>query len=256
MSALEQALDLIGEELWLVFIVFLRIGPALAVAPGFGHKAVPVRIRLVCALLLALVIAPSVRPVFEGPPPEPESLLYIVTFEALLGLGIGILARLVVLALEKAGSMIGQVASLSQMFPGGADQLPVFGHIMSVTALAIFFSTPLFEAFLMTLAMTYQVFAIGDPQVSLDFGDAVSRKLDEVTGLAYSLASPFVGAVIVYHFFIGAANKAMPQLMVSFIGIPFVSLMAIFLFYETIEHILLAWYEFAINEVMNPLAGQ
>ena len=54
--------DFLAAQAWIAFIVFARVGAAFAVLPGFAEASVPARVRLLVAIAVTVVIAPSVAP--------------------------------------------------------------------------------------------------------------------------------------------------------------------------------------------------
>ena len=91
-----------------VFVLFCRIGAAMLLMPGLSSSQIPAQVRLFLAIALSLALAPlllpSVRPAVAGA--EPLALLWIIAGELLVGLLIGLLARVFFVALQalaKAG---------------------------------------------------------------------------------------------------------------------------------------------------------
>ena len=137
LTQLVQGLNELG---WQGLLVFLRIGAAMALLPAMGERNLSVRVRLLAALALTVVITPLVA----GPPPEPSFVVfsqYLAT-ETLAGLALGAMLRLVLLALQTAGSIAAQSTSLSQLLGGSATEpLPAIGHILTVAGLALLMMT-------------------------------------------------------------------------------------------------------------------
>ena len=65
------------------------------------------------------------------------------------------------------------------------------------------------------------------------FADVLTSLLAYVTHHGVMLAAGFIALFSVYYLFAGFMNKAMPQLMVTFIGIPFVAMASIFFWNKT-----------------------
>ena len=59
MNGLPEILQFSQDALFLNFIVFLRVGPVIALFPGFGEETVPVRIKLVLVLAFTVIVAAS-----------------------------------------------------------------------------------------------------------------------------------------------------------------------------------------------------
>ncbi|EPX84166.1 Flagellar biosynthesis pathway, component FliR [Rubellimicrobium thermophilum DSM 16684] len=137
-SALAPLLAPVQDMFWAGFVVFLRLGTMMALLPLFGEQAVPVRIRLALAFAFTLVVAPAVAASLPDPG-GPGRFLALLLGEAAAGLALGLLLRLLVIALQTAGAIAGQATSLSQLFgagPGG-EPSPAMGHLLVMGGLAL-----------------------------------------------------------------------------------------------------------------------
>jgi len=218
--------DMLGEALrplaWAALLVFLRVGAVVALMPGFGEQSVPGRIRLVVALCFTVVVLPAVADLGR---PLPSGLLESFALggaEVVTGLVFGIVLRLFVLALQMAGTIAAQSASLSQLFGGSAaaEPQPAIGHVLVVGGLALAAILGLHVQAAAYMIDSYSLVPMGqwpDAGTILDLGLAeIGRSL----GLAFTLAMPFVIAALIYNLVLGVINRAMPQLMVTFVGAP------------------------------------
>ena len=138
------------------------------------------------------------------------------------GLLFGLLLRLSIMALATAGALIAQGLSLAQMFGAGpaSEPLPVFSHLLVGAGLALAAALGLHVQAVGYILGSYVPvpFAAGlSGEVAL--AEAV-RGIVACFGTALSLAAPFLIATLVYNLAIGAINRAMPQLIVTFIGAP------------------------------------
>jgi flagellar biosynthetic protein FliR len=220
------------ELLWVGFAVFLRVGAMMAVLPAFGDQPVPARVRLVLSVMFTVVVGPAVAPLI---PPLPQNQLQIISVlgpEALAGLFMGLFLRFFILALQIAGSIAAQSTSLSQIFGGTAvvDPLPALGHVLVVGGTALAALSGLHVQAAAYMIHSYAVFPFGlalDPMLVAELG------VDEVTrafGIGFTLAAPFLIASLIYNLLLGVINRAMPQLMVSFVGAPALTAGGLFLF--------------------------
>lgn len=139
LAELPRLIDMGEAAAWMAYLVFFRVGAAMALLPAFGEQIVPTRIRLVATLAFTLILAPTLadRPL---PPPGFAAL----GIEVAAGLMIGAGLRLLVIALQIAGSIAAQSTSLSQIFGSmGADPQPAMGAILTMAGLALAVSTGL-----------------------------------------------------------------------------------------------------------------
>ena len=71
--------------------------------------------------------------------------------------------------------------------------------------------------------------------------------------LAFGLAMPFVIASLIYNLALGVINRAMPQLMVAFVGAPAITFAGLFLLFAGAPLILSVWSDALFAFMMNPL---
>lgn len=204
-------------------LVFARIGAAFALIPAFGERVVPARVRLITALAMTAVVAPAV----VLTPPQ-ASLMAVVSFlgaETLIGLSLGLALRLMVMVLQMAGTMAAQATSLAQAFGGaGVDPQPAIAQILVMAGLAAAVLSGFPERLAQFLVLSYDLFAPGLWPNPGDLARWGTARIAQAFGLAFSLAAPFVIGAGLYNLALGAINRAMPALMVAFIGAPALTL--------------------------------
>lgn len=227
-----------ADMLWLGLLVFMRIGSTLSLTPAFGEQVVPVRVRLAVALAFTAIVAPAVN--LGQDLASPGLLLLLV--ETAIGLILGIGLRMFVLALQMAGAMAAQATSLSQMFGGvGAEPQPAFSNLLVMAALALAASLGLHLRLAEFFLLSYQIVPIGLLPAAADatpFG--VSMVVQAFT-LAFVISAPFAISALLYNVALGAINRAMPALMVSFIGAPVLIFGAMVLMILTLPMALTLW---------------
>jgi len=173
-------------------------------------------------LAFVLVIAASVD--VANFTPNLNDLVWLVLTETLAGLMIGLGIRMFVLALQTAGSIAAQSTSLSQILGGAvAEPLPAIGYVLIIGGLALAVMTGLHIKAIELVILSYDLLPMGrlpDGSNLSNWGLAQIRRAFE---LAFTLAAPFVILSLLYNLAIGAINKAMPQLMVAFVGAPVIT---------------------------------
>lgn len=200
-------------------VVFFRIAAFTALLPALGEQSIPARIKLAIAFVFSLAILPLVDT--SGVDPLAPS---VISLEVLNGAILGIGLRLFVMALHTAGVIAAQSTSLSQLLGGSAaEPLPAMGHILVISGLALAMVTGLHTSAVEFLVISYDILPIGSffgPQFLSSWG---IQRVAEAFSLAFILAAPFILLSLMYNIILGAINKAMPQLMVAFIGAPFIT---------------------------------
>lgn len=237
-----QLLDGLSPSLWIGALVFFRIGAAFLVLPVLGEQFIPARIRLATAGLVSLCILPAVLTDIEPPPASFAGVFYAVSTESINGLLLGLGLRLLMIALQTAGSIAAQSTSLSHILGGaGAEPMPAIGHVLSISALALLMATGFHIKLAAFFVLSYQML----PAIQFPSPGLVAQTGRSIVGdsfaLALGLAAPFVVLSVLYNLTLGVINKAMPQLMVAFVGAPVITLGAIGLLLFCAPAMLMVW---------------
>lgn len=210
------------DMIWVGFLVLLRVGAAMALLPAFGEQSVPQRVRLVLALAFTAVVAPAVAVRVE---PLAGNIVLPLATEVMAGLILGIGMRLFIHALQIAGAMAAQATSLSQLFGGaGAEPQPAIANILTMAGLALAVMAGLHVRAAELFILSYDILPPGHLPGSTDLAQWGLFQIAHAFSLAFSLAAPFVVASLIYNVALGVINRAMPQLMVAFVGAPALTL--------------------------------
>lgn len=254
MSAAETLLILGQDGLWHLFGVFLRVGAMMALLPAFGERTVPARVRLGLALGFSLIVAPA-APALPMPH-TPAAAMATLGPEVLAGLLMGIGLRLFVLALQTAGTMAAQATSLSQIFGGsaGADPMPAIAHLLTVAGLALAVMADLHVKVAALLIGSYGALPPGVWPAGAMVADWGVAQVGHAFALAFTLAAPFVVASVIYNVALGVVNRAMPHLMVTFVGAPALTWGALLLMLLALPSMLEVWGEALSSWLANPVA--
>lgn len=249
------ALSSISQDvLWQAFIVFVRVGAVVSLVPAFGEQSVPTRVKLGLALAFTAIVLPGSPPV-QTASASPQ-IVGLILAEAATGLFFGMMLRLFVLALQVAGSVAAQSTSLSQLFGGaGADPLPAMGHVLVIGGLALATIMGLHVQIARFLINSYTLVPVGNvipPEVLTPAG---ITEISRAFALGFTLAAPFVIASLIYNVTLGIINKAMPQLMVAFVGAPAITAGGLIILMLAAPLMLSIWVEEMGQFIMDPFRG-
>lgn len=219
---LTAILPVLQTALWIGFVVFLRVAAMLALVPAFGEQSVPMRVKLALALAFTLIVIPAVTPIIPAFPALAPQAAGLIIVEVVNGALFGLMLRFFILALQIAGSIAAQSTSLSQLFGGasGAEPQPAIGHILVLSALALVTILGLHVRIAAFMIQSYTLIPPGTLPSAQVVADAGLREATRCFGLGFTLAAPFVIASLIYNVTLGVINRAMPQLMVAFVGAP------------------------------------
>lgn len=213
----------LAQEVFAYFLVFCRLGAALLTLPGIGEQYIPVRIRLLFALGLTLVMGPVLADRLPALPERVTSLLIMIGGEVLVGLAIGLLARLLITALAWGGTIISFLSGFSaaQIFnPLLADQGSLTAVLLSLGGLVMIYATGSHHLMFYAIADSYQVFVPGAfPEVG-PIADNFARLVSESFVMAMQFSTPFIVFGIVFYTGMGLLARLQPQMPVFFVALP------------------------------------
>ncbi|MEJ6403210.1 flagellar biosynthetic protein FliR [Yoonia sp. 2307UL14-13] len=240
--------------IWTGFAVFIRISAMMAILPAFGDQPIPARIRLVLAIMFTTVVGPAVAEDVGTPPGHSLALAKALGAEMLAGLFFGLMLRFFILALQVAGSIAAQSTSLSQIFGGsaGVDPQPAIAHVLVVAGTALAALSGLHVQAAAYMINSYQLVPFGVALTGADLADLGTREVARTFALGFTLAAPFLIASLIYNVVLGVINRAMPQLMVSFVGAPAITAGGLLLLLLTAPAMLALWMHAFSTFMMAP----
>jgi flagellar biosynthetic protein FliR len=213
----------IPANLFAALLIFVRVGAALMLLPGFGESYVPQRYKLLLALLLAALLAPVLGPSLPPLPASPLTLAGYIGGEIVVGGFIGTIARIILSALETAGMVVSLQLGLSTAVvfnPMATDQAPITGALYGLLGILLIFMTDLHHMMLRAVVDSYAVFTPGKlPPVS-DLSSAVAHAVANSFALAMEIAAPFLVLGIVFFVALGLIARLVPQIQILFVTQP------------------------------------
>jgi flagellar biosynthetic protein FliR len=217
---LEQILT---TNLFAFFLVFARIGSAAMLLPGIGESYVAARFRLCFALAMSMALMPLLQPHLPPAPQGAIPLGLLLGGEIIIGLFLGTLVRILLLALEMAGMMIAlQIgfASVLSQDPATAQQGSVIGNFLLSLGVVLIFATGMHAPMLRAVVDSYGVFPAGGAPPAGDMAITVAKTVGQGFTLAVEFSTPFVLLGLLFNLALGLLSRLMPQLQVFFVGLP------------------------------------
>lgn len=252
MAELQTLAEGIYAQFGAFFLVFCRVGAVVSLMPGFGEASVSVRVKIAVALAMTTLAYPMVSGAINV---STDSLgAADIGGEILVGVFFGLCFRLLILALQIAGTIAAQATSLSQILGGASvEPLPAMGHILVVAGLCLLFTLGFHVKLLSFVMVLYQIVPVGLSWSGADVAEYGMMQVARAFGLAFTLAAPFVVFSLIYNVALGAINRAMPQLMVAFVGAPFVTFSGLFILFLSAAVILSVWSGTFFGLLADPL---
>jgi flagellar biosynthetic protein FliR len=199
---------------------FFRITGLLMIAPVFGTRLVPARVKIALAVALTAAIAPAV----EAPQDAGFSVAsaLIAAHELLLGIVLGFVLQLLFDALVIAGQTIAMTMGLgfaTMVDPQRGVSVPLLSQFFVILGILVFLALDGHLALLALLAESYELMPIGVP-LGRDSVWSLVVEGGEMFAGALRLALPAVTALLVVNLAFGVMSRAAPTLNLFAVGFP------------------------------------
>jgi len=220
---METLQDFLVSGVFAFILIFVRIGSAVMIMPGIGDSFVPQNIRLMMALGIALVLSPVIQPYVPNPIPAFPMLMALIVMEFVIGIFIGTIARILMMALDTAGMVISLSSGLAnaQVFnPALATQGSIVGAFLSVTGVVVLFASNMHHILIHGLVGSYEMFPIGAVPDTGSMAELVSRAVSTSFLIGFQIGAPFIVIALLLYIGMGVLSRLMPQVQVFILALP------------------------------------
>lgn len=210
-------------ELFAIFLIFVRVGAALMLMPGFSEPYIFSRSRLLFAAVLSLLLAAPLSPYLPILPQRVDQLVLLIAGEAFLGLFIGGATRMIFAALHVAGSTIAVqsgLATASVFDPNQSTQGTLPGNFLTTVAMVLLFVTDGHHMLLRGIAESYTHLRAGAALPIGDMAAFITRVVQKGFNLGIQMAAPLLLVGLLTNLAMGVLNRLMPTFQVFFIALP------------------------------------
>ncbi len=215
--------EILNLNMYHFLMVFLRLGSAFMLMPGFMTSFINTQVRLSIALALSIILMPLIS---THLPPAPQDTATFITYtlsEITIGIFLGLVMQFLYFSLRFAANLAGQAIGFSnaQIFdPSFQSQTIVLESFLSMVALTVIFITDIHHLMLGAVIDSYHLFPVGQNLPWGDFSDNLSQNLNKAFVMGFKLGSPFVAFTIIFYVGMGLVSRLMPQLNIFFLSLP------------------------------------
>ena len=226
-----------------VVAIFTRLSIFIYLLPGIGETVIPQRIRLGIAFLMTWILVPLILPGTSLPNMTLPTGFLLIVKEGFYGFVLGLAFRLMVFTLQILGNIISQALSISQVLGEGIATEPntTISTLLMMAGTTLLVTMDLHVEAIGIFYRSYEVFPIGTSPKLDNIAYWMTQKAVGTISFAVTLALPFIILNFVYNLMLGFLNRAMPQLMVSFVGLPAITGAGLFLMVIATGSILVFW---------------
>lgn len=211
------------DKIQLALICLARVAAILGSMPIFGSAQTPARVKTVLALLVTVLILPAVETTLPSNAFAPLSLGLLIANEAMLGIMMGFIARLIFTAVEFGGTIVGYqmgFAAANVYDPQNQRQVSLISQFQNVFAILVFLALDVHHMFLEVMVDSYRTL----PPGLLDFSGEAVPLVMELTGhmfvLAIRFSAPILAVLLLSGLVLGILARVFPQLNVFMLSFP------------------------------------
>ena len=235
---------------------FARIGTMVMLLPGLGEMTVSPRVRLALALALTAVIMPLHRNDYQIDMRAFGPVLMTLGQELLIGVVLGMLARLTIASLQIAGSIVAQQMGLgfvTAVDPTQGQQGAIVGNFLGVLGITLIFATDMHHLIIAALNDSYTVFRPGEIPILGDVANILTTTISGTFRIGVQISAPFLVIGLLFNLGLGVLSRLMPQLQVFFVGMPLSILAGLLLLLLVIGAMMMTFLDY-VEGVLHLLA--
>lgn len=205
-------------------LVFCRVGSMVMLMPAIGDSTIPSQVRLVFALALSFVMTPVLAQHYHPEAGSVVVLSFLIMREIVVGVLVGLMARIITSAFSVAGFFIANQSGLAmaQTFDPAStsDQGAILGNFLQMLSTACIFATNLHYLVISAVNGSYNLIPPGAVLPTSDMAQLVIQYVSGTFTLGFQLAAPFIVFGMVINMSFGVLSRLMPQLQIFFVVMP------------------------------------
>jgi flagellar biosynthetic protein FliR len=224
-----EMVQLVQMWLW----PFFRIAGLLMTAPIIGTRTIPVRVRIVVAVIITAVLFPVI-PKIPGVDPVSAEGIFISIQQVVTGMAMGLSMRVIFIALEVAGQAIGQLMGLmlaSMVDPTNGNQVPIIGQFYLLLATLLFLAVDGHLMMIRVLAQSFSSLPIGSAGISTNMAWEIVTWTGTILRTAVVIALPAMASLLIVNLSFGVMTRSAPQLNIFAVGFPIMIILGVLIIF-------------------------
>ena len=215
--------ELLFLEIYKITFIFLRLGSALMLMPGYSSSYINTRFRLSIALVMSVILQPFLSEYIPQPADNITENLRIFSLEICYGCFLGVLMQIMYFAINVCGNFVGQASGFAnaQMFdPTTQNQSIVSETFLNIIAITVIFMTDLHHLMLSAAIDSYNVWPANATLPVDDMGKYISSMVNDSFIIGFKIGAPFIAFILIFYTGMGLLSRLMPQLNIFFLSLP------------------------------------
>jgi len=253
--------DLLATNIFHFMLVFSRLSVVFFLFPGLSANYVPVRVRLILAVLITILALPIVKEELPAQPTSPAELAFLLVSEVLIGGFLGAIVQTVMSTLQLAGEVIAQSTGLTNALvddPVTEEQAAIVIALLDLVAVLMIFITGSHLMLITAVVDSYTLMKPAEPLFTGDMLSMVSTLLTQSFSMGLRLAAPFLVFEMAFQITSGVMSRLSPQLNVYFVAMPGQIALGLIILSITLPTIMLAfmgYFDESLRIILNSAGG-
>lgn len=222
--------------------VFVRVVSIFMAAPVLSSRSIPVQLKMGLALVFTMSMIPVVHVTPSSFPESLPLLIMALGSEVLVGISIGLMARLVLTTVQVMGQLVGfqmGFGIVRVIDPATAQQVGVMSSFLTLFGILIFLTTNGHHLVFRGLAESFQILGPSQFSVSRPFMEILAKTFQNVFVIALKMGAPLFAVLLFTYAALGIIARTVPQINVFIAGFPLTISIGLVMLGLSLTHI--AW---------------
>jgi len=228
------------EHLKIFILILLRISMVLFLFPVFGSRVFPTLAKAGLALVITMTLLPIVNPDHFSFPEDTISIAILIISEFIIGLIIGLIARLFFSAAQLAGHVIAfqmGFGMINVLDPQTGAQVSILDQIAYWVVLLVFLILNGHHILISSLADSFRIVEPGMITLKKELLLQILSSSSEMFVLAIKIGAPGIVSLLFVSTAFGLCAKFAPQMNILIAAFP-VKIIVGLLFFCTTLHLI------------------
>ncbi|MFB3925562.1 MAG: flagellar biosynthetic protein FliR [Syntrophales bacterium] len=211
------------EQVETFLLIFIRVSTMIIVIPILGERFVPVRVQAGLSLLVSVLIFPIIQAQTPKLSSDVLALFLRMGGEVLIGVVIGMTARIIFAGIQLAGQLIGFQMGFSivnVIDPAYSDQVSIIAEFQYLIALLLFLVLNGHHIFLYAVAESFRIL----PPLTFHFSgplmEAILGYVNAMFEIAVKTGAPIIAVLFFLSVGLGLIARTVPQINIFIVGFP------------------------------------
>jgi flagellar biosynthetic protein FliR len=209
------------SELIAIMLGAVRAGAWMVVCPPFNSRLIPVPVKALLSVGLALPMTPYLRA--SIPSIETSDLIASAALQVFVGAALGFITLLLFAAIQAAGDLLDVFGGFTLAMaydPLSQSQSSIFGRFYNLVAVTLLFASDGHQLILRGFLQTFETLPLNATFSMGTFNDLLIKGVGEMFVSALQIAGPLIAVLFLTDVAFGLLNRVAPALNAFQLGFP------------------------------------